>query len=985
MGGHLRGAFACLLGLPMDRVLLSGATTHTTTSGGGDVSTSSLETVFDSASDVNTIPSCQCQSVGSSHEGHSGMRRLRGRIAAAISTLTSASSSSASGAAYLVRRFNENDDDGGDGDVVTSASALGPGLVLQYGAGHAAVARALLRYRALLLSSSADGAASSSVAVRRLQSSGGNSTTNTTSTDASVDVQIVIPADMGSGDGSTGSIIQQQQDAGAAIVGQLDNATASSGNGTSSAFMDSLSASGFLDSYTNNTGLNTDQLQSGMTFSEPIVEVPSQTPTASSQATASSTMTSSPTASITPSASVSASPYDPLWIALQSPKWAGYTYSAVSTSEVITVGGASTCVNVTLFSTATARLSSNGSEITPVSIGAYSDLVYGPSDDCDGGRRAVLRFSGGDACDTGGRSGQVYLYCTYDAQYASSGGVLDSSVTQTNDGDGCTTRLRLFLSCSGTALQSLLCPAGAVASGTRTASPAATPTPSPGSEASTGATPPSCAAVPVDGTSDVTGPSLLWKAPFTSHPATLVGSGRSDLTGRELYRWTITSNSTTAASDPLGPPALSVSAAASIVSDIRSGPWSSNPRNFRVVDVNVTSEGNAMAFAPGGLVFFYTGQPAQQKLYVSDGTLDGTCAVTFAVSGGGALPAGVSLTLTSVVGHELVFSSSSASASNAFFGASSNPFPGSTFVASVTSLANGSSPLCPAALTVANASALYSYAGDILNPMRCGGRTYFAAREASGANHTLRLWRTLSGESLLGGFSQVSSLELSDAPGSVTCVRGHTIIASARLAGALGAPFTLFAVQSDGSASVFGSGPDAGSYSDARWVTAVNGYGLCWSATASAYPTGPVLMCAAVDGTLSADGPAAQAQQLAQVTLSIVSPDDVQLYNSQRLSSLLAVHRKLFFQCRQPNIAGPYYACAYDLASPQAPPVRYDCAPPTAHYSNFAPVFPPSAEEGDGTGTPPPAVVVFPVKTTAAGQPALYALPAALTPAGKSR
>ena len=147
-------------------------------------------------------------------------------------------------------------------------------------------------------------------------------------------------------------------------------------------------------------------------------------------------------------------------------------------------------------------------------------------------------------------------------------------------------------------------------------------------------------------------------------------------------------------------------------------------------------------------------------------------------------------------------------------------------------------------------------------------------------------------------------------------------------------------------------------------AAAVNEFGLCWSANVVEFPSGPVLACGAIAGTPSSQAPVHASP------LHLVRPDDIQLSPMPRTSSLLAHRGKLYFLCRPTNLAGPYYACSYDVTSGVV--ARHDCAPPAAHFSNFAPAWP-----VDG-----PPLVVYPVLQATSGgseedaPPTLYALQA---------
>ena len=365
-----------------------------------------------------------------------------------------------------------------------------------------------------------------------------------------------------------------------------------------------------------------------------------------------------------------------------------------------------------------------------------------------------------------------------------------------------------------------------------------------------------------------------------------------------------------------------------MIRDINPGPLESNPQGFRIADRQLASS---------SLVYFY----ANSQLYVTDGTSSGTCPVI--LSG---LPDGHSALLTTAVSSELFFtivrSDSEALA-----------YSTSVFVAHTPA---DNVDVCPGTLALLNVTNLYQRASYITTTVSCAGYIYFVAREnlpssASGeSDNLLRLWRTLS-------FSEypvhISQLEVSDAPGSIVCAQDNIIFVNGRVQDAR-LSYKLLAVASNGSFSSIDIGFE---YSDPCWLTPIDG-NICWSAYVLGYPTGRVLACAAISHSTS--------PVVSQA--AVVAPDDVQLSHVRKSASMIAYKGRLYFLCRRPNMAGPYYACSYKPVTPDIPPVKHDDAPPAASYSNFVPVWPIGG----------PALVLYPVRTSSEGlgDASLYAIEA---------
>ena len=619
---------------------------------------------------------------------------------------------------------------------------------------------------------------------RRLQTSSGNGT-------SSVTTAFIIPS---SGSGSPSDQAAQQQSDATQLTTSLNDVQSQETAGGSSPLQDGLSASGFLDGYSNSTGNNPSNLDLGL--SEPIIDIPSVTPSKTVAASFSATMTAtmsstaSSTASGTASATVSSTKaYDPLEWALQPLKAAGFSAVDDTTSSKY-------------FLTSPFGSLLTQSAAANVSLGVYRRVTYASVDDCPLGRRGVLEYAGGSTAgctnaETASHSAQVLVYCSWDAPKRhsdviglTSGARLEVPPTSSFDADACRHTLRLYVGCNGNAVGSLVCPLAP--SGSRTASP----TPTSGAVAAPVST--SCAAVPVTGSGALSGPSLLWKPLSSDTPDTLLGNGRATDTGRELYSFTLSAS----AGDEFTPWSASVTTA--LVSDVIPGYRSSTPRDFRpVVQRPNPSDGSLV---PSTLLYFYATVNKAPALHVSDGTTNGTCAV--ALSG---VPSGAgTVTLSHVSGSQLMFSSAATAA-----------YPATVFVAQAP-LAGSSA--CPATLTLVNSTLLYRVIRDPAWPVQCGGYLWFVGREASSVNRTLRLWRAAGGAGAeLGGSapSMIAGLQMSEAPGPLACVRGHSIIAAARSDSAdvvTSAPFGLFAVSGDGSWNAMASAL-AGDMSDIRWLS----------------------------------------------------------------------------------------------------------------------------------------------------------------------
>ena len=162
--------------------------------------------------------------------------------------------------------------------LVPSIARLGPGRAVWL---HDAVA-----------ATAAQGAARSVQAGRSLQAGG-----------SGVSARLLIPALAAHG-ASVGDVVAAQQGIAARLVSALVDSVAPSGEaaaaGGSSPLLDSLSSAGFLDAYSAATGVNPVDLAAALSaVSQPTVDVPSVTGTASRSRSATGATSQSPSAVVT--------------------------------------------------------------------------------------------------------------------------------------------------------------------------------------------------------------------------------------------------------------------------------------------------------------------------------------------------------------------------------------------------------------------------------------------------------------------------------------------------------------------------------------------------------------------------------------------------------------------------------------------------------------------------------------------------------------
>lgn len=135
-----------------------------------------------------------------------------------------------------------------------------------------------------------------------------------TAEDALTSIKIIIPPVVAVG-GSLLSVTAEQQDEAEDLVDSLDSALAMENDGDSNGLLDSLSQTGFLESYSSATGVNPVDMAKSLNVGAAVVDVPSVTgtstrsssKTASQTSTASLTSTATLTPTLTPTQSSTAS------------------------------------------------------------------------------------------------------------------------------------------------------------------------------------------------------------------------------------------------------------------------------------------------------------------------------------------------------------------------------------------------------------------------------------------------------------------------------------------------------------------------------------------------------------------------------------------------------------------------------------------------------------------------------------------------------